>query len=117
MAALIVFKSAAFTVVSLILTVSLPRPTVVAAYNAFTAAALEASIASVLEKSGAIEVFAITEFNSAAVADVSLTTKENLLREVLVALSTAIPAMFAIEVSVTDACIYVAGTVFSKEAF
>ena len=42
---------------------------------------------------------------------------ENLLREVLEALSTAIPAMFAIEVSVTDACIYVAGTVFSKEAF
>ena len=113
MAALIVFKSAAFTVVSLILTVSLPRPTVVAAYRAFTDAASEAVIPVILLKSAATEDLATTEFNAAAVAVVSLTTKENLLREVLVELLTAIAAMLAIEVSDTDASMYVALTALS----
>ena len=116
-AALIVFKSAAFTVVSLILTVSLPRPTVVAAYRAFTDAASEAVIPVILLKSAATEDLATTEFNAAAVAVVSLTTKENLLREVLVELLTAIAAMLAIEVSDTDASMYVALTALSWEAW
>ena len=45
---LIEFKSAAFTVASLTLTVSSPRPVVVAAYKVFIAAASEAVIPVIL---------------------------------------------------------------------
>ena len=112
-AALIVFISAAFTIVSLTSTVSLPSPTVVAAYRVLIDAWPEAVIPVILLKSGATEDFATTEFNAVAVAVVSLTTKENLFRDVLVELSTAIAAILAIEVSVIDASMYVALTALS----
>ena len=101
---------------SLTLIVSLPSPVVVAVYKVFIAAASEAVIAVILLTSGATEDLATTEFSAAAVAVVSLTTKENLLREVLDELSTAIAAILVIEVSVIDASIYVALTALSCEA-
>ena len=64
----------------------------------------------ILEKSAATEVIALTAFNSAAVADVSLTTTENLLSEALVELLTVIAAKLAAVVSEIVACIYVAST-------
>ena len=96
--------------------VSLPSPAVEAVYKVVTAAELEASIATILVRSTATEVLAIILFNSTAVADISETTKENLLREVLVALLTTIALKLAMEVAATDACIYAAFTVLSAEA-
>ena len=64
----------------------------------------------IFEASTATEVLACIEFNSAAVAPVSLITNENLLSEDLEELLVDIAAKLATVVSETVACIYVALT-------
>ena len=93
------------------------RPTSEAAYRVVIAAELDASILVIFEKSAATEVIVLTAFNSAAVAVISLTTTENLFSEALVALSTVIATKLATVVAEIVACIYVAFTLLSNEAW
>ena len=73
-------------------------------------ASIPVAVAPMLSASTATEVLACNAINSAAVAPVSLITKENLLREDLVELLVDMAVKLAIVVSDTVACIYVALT-------